>query len=76
MRWVLEVETALQIVLVEVHLSSDVVVLLNLLLLVEPAQLWMGVTPHGELNAGIMALLWLSQPQDDWRNCREDGKKP
>ena len=71
--WVLEGQTALQIVLVEVHVSSDVIVLENLLLLVEPAQLGMGVTPNRELNAGIMALLGLSQSQDDWRNCSEEG---
>ncbi len=74
--WVLKGQTALQIVLVEVHLSSNVLVLENLFLLVEPAQLWMGVTPNCELDAGIVALLWLSQPQDDWRNCIEEGKKP
>lgn len=64
----LEGQAALQIVLVEVHLSSNVVILLNLLLLVEPTQLRMWVTPHGELDAGVMALLGLSQSQDDWRN--------
>lgn len=64
----LEGQAALQIVLVEVHLSSNVVILLNLLLMVEPTQLRMWVTPHGELDAGVMALLGLSQSQDDWRN--------
>lgn len=64
----LEGQAALQIVLVEVHLSSNVVILLNFLLLVEPTQLRMWVAPHGELNAGVMALLGLSQSQDDWRN--------
>lgn len=59
--WVLEGEAALQIVLVEVHLSPNVVVLQNLLLLVEPAQLGMGVTPNRELDAGVVALLRLSQ---------------
>lgn len=73
--WGLEGQTALQIVLVEVHLSSNVVILQNLLLLVEPAQLGMGVTPNRELDAGIVALLWLSQSQDDWRDCREKEKK-
>lgn len=75
-RWVLKGQTALQIVLVEVHLSSNVLVLENLLLLVEPAQLWMGVTPNRELDAGIVALLGLSQSQDDWRNCSGEEKKP
>lgn len=64
----LEGQAALQIVLVEVHLSSNVVILLNFLLLVEPTQLRMWVAPHGELDAGVMALLGLSQSQDDWRN--------
>lgn len=73
--WGLEGQTALQIVLVEVHLSSNVVVLQNLLLLVEPAQLGMGVTPNRELDAGIVAFLGLSQSQDDWRDCRETEKK-
>lgn len=70
MCWVLEGQAAFKIILVEVHLSSDVVVLQDLLLLVEPAQLRMGVTPNRELDAGIVALFGLSQSQDDWRNCR------
>lgn len=70
----LEGQAALQIVLVEVHLSSNVVILLNLLLLVEPTQLRMWVTPHGELDAGVMALLGLSQSQDDWRNWETSEK--
>lgn len=74
-RWVLESQTALQIVLVEVHLSSDVLILEDLLLLVEPAQLGVRVTPNRELDAGIVTLLRFSQSQDDWRNCREEGKK-
>lgn len=68
----LEGQAALQIVLVEVHLSSNVVILLNLLVLVEPTQLRMWVTPHGELDAGVMALLGLSQSQDDWRNWEKN----
>lgn len=74
-RRVLEGETALQVVLVVVHLSANVVILLNLLLLVEPAQFGMGVAPHGELDAGVMALLRLSQSQDDWRNWRRKRGK-
>lgn len=66
----LEGQTALQIVLVEVHLRSNVVILLNLLLLVEPTQLRMWVTAHSELDAGVVALLGLSQPHDDWRNWK------
>lgn len=69
--WVLEGQAALQVVLVEVHLGPNVVVLQNLLLLVEPAQLGMGVTPNRELDAGVVALLRLSQSQDDRRNCRK-----
>lgn len=74
-RRVLEGETALQVVLVVLHLGANVVVLLNLLVFVEPAQLGMGVAPHGELNAGVMALLGLSQSQDDWRDWEEEMRK-
>lgn len=70
-RWVLEGQAALQIVLEEVHLGADVVILQDLLVIVEPAQLGVGVASNRELYAGIMALLGLSQSQDDWRNCRE-----
>ena len=73
MRWVLEGQTALQVVLVEVHVSSDVLILLNLLLFVEPAQLGVRVTTNREFNAGIKALLRLSQSQDDRRNCSGEG---
>lgn len=75
MRWVLKGQAALQIVLVEVHLSSDVLILENLPLLVEPTQLGMGVASNCELDAGIVALLGLSQSQDNWRDC-EEGKRP
>lgn len=71
MCWVLEGQAALQIVLEEVHLSADVVILQNLLVIVEPTQLRVRVASNRELYAGIMALLGLSQSQDDWRNCRE-----
>lgn len=74
-RRVLEGETALQVVLEVVHLRANVVVLLDLLLLVEPAQLGMGVAPHGELDAGVVAPLGLSQSQDDWRNWEEEKRK-
>lgn len=74
-RRVLEGQAALQIVLVEVHLGSDVLVLEDLLLLVEPAELGEGVTPDRELDAGVVALLGLCQSQDDWRNCGEGGRK-
>lgn len=73
--WVLKGQAALQIVLVEVHLSSNVVILQNLLLLVEPTQLRMRVTADCELNARIVALLWLGQPHNDWRNCTKEEKK-
>ncbi len=76
MRWVLKGQTALKIVLEEVHLSTDVAVLENLLLLVVPTQLGMGVAPNCKLDAGIMALLRFSQSQDHWRNCRKKVKKP
>lgn len=72
---VLEGETALQVVLVVVHLRADVFVLQDLLLLVEPAQLRVGVAPHGELDAGVMALLGLRQYQDDRRNWEEEKRK-
>lgn len=65
---VLEGQAALQVVLVEVHLCPDVLVLQDLLLLVEPAQLGVGVTPYGELDAGVVTLLRLRQPHDDRRN--------
>lgn len=71
--WVLEGQTALEIVLVEVHFSPDVVIFNNFLLFVEPAQLGLGVTPNREFNAGIKPLLRLSQSQDDWRNCSGKG---
>lgn len=71
MRWVLEGQAALQIVLEEVHLGADVVILQDLLVIVEPTQLGVGVASNRELYAGIMALLGLSQSQDDRRNCRE-----
>lgn len=71
--WVLEGQTALEIVLVEVHFSPDVVIFNNFLLFVEPAQLGLGVTPNCEFNAGIKPLLRLSQSQDDWRNCSGKG---
>lgn len=74
-RRVLEVETALQVVLEVFHIGANVVVLLNLLLLVEPAQLGMGVAPHGELDAGVVPPLGLSQSQDDWRNWEEEKRK-
>lgn len=74
-RGVLEGQAALQVVLVKVHLGPDVVVLLNLLLLVEPAQLGMGVPPHGELDAGVVALLGLGESQDDWRNWGEGTRR-
>lgn len=67
---VLEGQAALQIVLVEVHLGADVVILQDLLVIVEPAQLRVGVASNRELYAGVMALLGLSQPQDHWGNCR------
>lgn len=70
---VLEGQAALQIVLVEVHLSADVVVLQDLLMIVEPSQLRVGVASNRELDAGIVALLGLSQPQDHWGNCRGGG---
>lgn len=70
-RWVLESQTALQIVLVEVHLRSNVFVLQNLLLLVEPTQFGMWVTPNCEFDAGIVAALGFSQSQNDRRNCRK-----
>lgn len=73
--WVLEGQTSLQIILIEVHLSADIIILEDLLLLVEPAQLRMWVTPNRELDASIVALLGFSQPQDDWRNCEEEVKK-
>lgn len=72
---VVESQTALQIVLVEVHLSSDVVTLDNLLLLVEPTEFWVRVPPNRELNAGVEALLRLGQSQDYWRNCSERLKE-
>lgn len=67
---VLEGQAALQVVLVEVHLGADVVVLQYLLVVVEPAQLGMGVASHRELDAGVVSLLGLSQPQDRWGNWR------
>lgn len=73
-RWVLEGQAALQVVLVEVHLGADVAALENLLLLVEPAQLRVRVTPNRELDAGVVALLRFRQSQDDWRNCSEGGE--
>lgn len=57
---VLESQTTLQIVLVEGHLSTDVLALENLLLPVEPAQLGVGVSPNCELNASVMAPLRFS----------------
>lgn len=68
---VLEGQAALQVVLVEVHLGADVVILQDLLVIVEPAQFRVGVAANRELDAGVMALLGFSQPQDHWRNCRE-----
>lgn len=66
--WVSKVEAALRIVLVEVHLGADILILDYLLLLVEPAKLGMRITTDCEFDAGIMALLGLSQSQDDRRN--------
>lgn len=72
---VLEGQAALQIVLVKVHVSADVVILQDLLLIVEPAQLRVGVASNRELYAGIMPLLGLSQPQDHGRNCKGESEK-
>lgn len=72
---VLEDQTALQIVLVGVRLGSDVIVQKNLLVLMEPAQLGLGVTPNGELDTSIMAFFRFGQSQDDRRNCSEEKKK-
>lgn len=56
-----ENQTALEGVLVKVHVCSDVLVLLDLLLLVEPAQFGVGVPADREFDAGVQPLLRLSQ---------------
>lgn len=69
-----EAEAALQIVLIEIHVCFDVLILDDLLLLVEPTQLGVGVAAHRELDAGIVALLGLGQRQDDWRIWGENRR--
>lgn len=61
-RRILYGQAALQVVLVEVHLGSDVVILQDLLLVVEPAQFGMRVTADRELYASVVALLGFGQP--------------
>lgn len=68
MCWVLKNQAAFQVILVVLHLRADIFALQDLTVLVEPAQCGMGKAPHGELNAGVMALFWFIQLQDYWRN--------
>lgn len=68
MCWVLKSQAAFQVILVVCHLRADIFVLQDLAVLVEPAQCGMGKAPHGELDAGEMAIFRLIQLQNYWRN--------
>lgn len=72
--WVSEHEASLQVVLIDVHLWTNICGRLDLLALIVPPQGGQGVRTHREDHACVVPLLRLLKLNDDRRDCRRETK--
>lgn len=70
--WVFEHEASLQVVLIDLHIWTNVIVGLDLLALIVPPQGGQGVRTNRENHACVVQFLRLLKLNDDGRDCRRE----